>query len=106
MRRRAVLEFDVPGYHLAIEIKLRLLTLVLRMEVRRLMLPVEHTNHDSKESRDDRHAIKFTATVQDFRGGGLTAQRSAASRARVTVPKAATAAPFIGLQRRVSPPRI
>ena len=51
---------NVPSYHLAIETKLRLLTLILCMEVRRLVLPVEHPNHNPEESRNDRHAIEFT----------------------------------------------
>lgn len=41
---------DLPRDHFAIEIKLRPLTLVLGVEVWRLMFPIEHTNHDSKES--------------------------------------------------------
>jgi len=56
---------NLPGYRLAIEIKLPLLTLVVGMEMRRLMLPVKHTNHDSKERGDDRHGQVYSG-VQDF----------------------------------------
>jgi len=62
---------NATGYHLAVESELRLLTLVLRMEVRRFMLSVKHPNHDSKESRNDRHAIQFTVG-RKISGGGLT----------------------------------
>jgi hypothetical protein len=41
------------------------------MEVRGLMFPIKHTNHDSKEGRDDRHAVKFTAG-RKASGSGLT----------------------------------
>jgi len=56
---------NLPGYRLAIEIKLPLLTLVVGMEMRRLMLPVKHTNHDSKERGDDRHEQVYSG-VQDI----------------------------------------
>src|SRR5207244_902341 len=87
------LGIDVSGYHLAIEIKLRLLTLVLGMEVRRLMLPVEHTNHDSKESRDDRHAIKFTATCKTSGEAPITVGRPVAQTAPAQIPACPFRAP-------------
>src|SRR5262245_41479112 len=54
------LRFHVARYHLAIEIELRLLALVLRMEVSRFMLAVKHSNDNSKEGGDNRHGIQFT----------------------------------------------
>ncbi len=90
------LRIDVPGYHLATEIKLRLLTLVLGMEVRRLMLPVEHTNHDSKESRDDRHAIKFTAACKIFGEAVIAVGRPVARTAPARIPACRFLAPFWG----------
>jgi len=39
----------LPGYDLVVETDLRLLTLIFGMEMRWLMVPVEHPNHDSEE---------------------------------------------------------
>src|SRR5438128_11513237 len=39
---------DISGNHLAIQPELRLLALILRMEVRRLMLSIKHANYDAK----------------------------------------------------------
>ncbi len=46
---------DISDDHLSVQIELGLLALVLRMEVRRLMLLVEHPDEDSEERRDNRH---------------------------------------------------
>ena len=47
---------DVSNDHFPVKIELPLLALVLGVEVSRLMLAVEHSNDDSEEDRDDRHA--------------------------------------------------
>ena len=40
------------------------------------MLSVEHANYDAKESRNDRHAFKFTASRNNSgRSNGLTFSR-------------------------------
>ena len=44
----------VTGDDLSVEGALRELPLVLRVEVRRLMLLIEHPNDDAKERREDR----------------------------------------------------
>ena len=54
------LGINATGNLPAVETELRLLTLILCMEVRRLVLPLEHPNHNPEESRNDRHAIEFT----------------------------------------------
>jgi len=56
---------DISGNHLAIQPELRLPALILRMEVRRLMLSLKHANYDAKESRNDRHGFKFIASRKD-----------------------------------------
>jgi len=47
----------VTGDDLSVEGALRELPLVLRVEVRRLMLLIEHPNDDAKERREDRHVL-------------------------------------------------
>ena len=67
---------DISGNHLAIQPELRLLALILRMEVRRLMLSIKHANYDAKESRNDRHGFKFIASRKDAgRSNGFTISR-------------------------------
>jgi len=46
---------DLTSQHVAGEQKRSLLTLLVRMEVSRLVLLVVHPDHDSEEGRDDRH---------------------------------------------------
>ncbi len=47
---------DVADDQLPAQVKLDLLALTLRVEVRGLMVLVEHADHDTKKRRDDRHA--------------------------------------------------
>ncbi len=48
---------DVTRDDFPIEAALGLLALMLRVEMRRLVLPIEHPNDDCEERRDDRHAL-------------------------------------------------
>ncbi len=70
------LRTNCSGHHLSVEVKFRLLPLVIGMEMRRFMLPVEHTDHDAKERRDDRHEQVYSGT--QLPGGGLTTTHWAA----------------------------
>jgi len=54
------LGLDASRQYLPLEVELGLLSLMLRMEVRRLMLFVEHPNHNPEERRDDRHIVEYT----------------------------------------------
>lgn len=77
--------FVAPGSNLvrlAVEIKFCLLTLVRGVEVWWLMLPVEHANHDSKESRGTKSSLQRCARFRGGGGAGLTAWASAASGAQ------------------------
>lgn len=50
---------DVADDQLPTQVKLRLLTLMLSMEVGGLVVLVEHADHDAKKRRDDRHALNL-----------------------------------------------
>ena len=50
---------DIPDDHLTVQVELPLLALMLGMEVRWLMLPVEHPNDNPEEHRDDRHTFSL-----------------------------------------------
>jgi len=52
---------NVPNDHVAVEIELAVLTLMLRMEMRRLMLPVEHADNDPEEDSDNWHTVEYTS---------------------------------------------
>ena len=54
---------NVPDEHAPVEVELAVLTLVLCVEVRRLVLPVEHPDDDSEEDGDDRHAAEYIVVV-------------------------------------------
>ncbi len=48
---------DVTSDDFPVEVALGLLALILCVEMRRLMLLIEHPNDDSEERRDNRHAL-------------------------------------------------
>ena len=49
------LRVNVSNHHLAGEVELALLALMLRVKVSGLMFLVEHADDDSEEDSDDRH---------------------------------------------------
>src|SRR5437763_16181124 len=49
------LRSDAASPQLALEVERRVVTLMLSMEMRRLMFLVEHSDHNPKEYGDDRH---------------------------------------------------
>ena len=50
---------DLPGNEIAVEIDLRLLPRMFRVKMRRLMLLLEHADHDAKERRDNGHVLVY-----------------------------------------------
>ena len=74
MRRRPLANEPQSGFrlnvadsHLAVEVKLALLSLVLRMEVGRFMFAIEHPDDDSEEDRDNRHWASIPSAVLQAR---------------------------------------
>ena len=60
---------DLAGDELSIKVELRVLAAMLGVEMSRLMLAVEHTDDDSEEYRDERHAPSV-AEFQKLPGNG------------------------------------
>jgi hypothetical protein len=48
---------DIASQHFTFQVKLTMLPLVFGMKMSGFMLPVEHSNHDSKEYGYDRHSM-------------------------------------------------
>ena len=57
---------DVTRDDSPVEVALGLLALVLRVEMFGFMLPIEHTNDNSEEGRDDRYVLSTGARVSIF----------------------------------------